>query len=262
MIFSSVKSITIPEGKVVKILLGNVVLWQSLLIPEEYQQVEYIQSTGTQYIDTGIVPSNHMVEVKYDSETYNNDEHVFGTTANALYFHFTLYGNKYYWGLSGKEASGGAWSTGVKTLLYNYGDNHEVILDGVTLGSGSNISSTKNLTLCRRVNTNFKGKYYYFKVTDRSTGLLVRNMIPCYRKADGEVGMYDIVSKQFFVNSGTGEFSYGSGIVVSDDGNGNITWVSPDPSVSDDGAGNVTFGNTAIVATDDGAGNITLKIGG
>ena len=186
------------------------------ILPETYQRVGWIGTTGTQYIDTGIVPTDHMVEVKYDSEEYNNDEHLFGTatTNSARYFHFTLYSNKYYWGLNGAESKGGAWSTGVKTLLYNYGDDHEVIQDGVVLGSGSYITSAGYLTLSRRTAVNFKGKYYYFKVTDRATGLLVRDMIPCYRKADGVIGMYDTISGQFFTNAGTGEFRKGSDVMI------------------------------------------------
>lgn len=178
----------------------------------KYQRVEWIGTSGTQYINTEIVPTNHMVEVKYDSEERDAAEHVFGTEAGPNYFHFTIYDNKYYWGLKGKESSGGAWSSGVKTLLYNYGDNHAIVLDGVTLGAGEYISSAKSLTLCRRTATNFKGKYYYFKVTDRATGQLVRNMYPCYRKADGVIGMYDTVSKKFFPNAGTGEFTKGADI--------------------------------------------------
>ena len=30
-------------------------------LPPEYQQVEYLESTGTQYIDTGVNPSSNTV---------------------------------------------------------------------------------------------------------------------------------------------------------------------------------------------------------
>jgi hypothetical protein len=49
-----------------------------------------------------------------------------------------------------------------------------------------------------------------------------------------------------------------SEIVVTNDGNGNVTWVSPNVTVTDDGAGNVAIGDSAINATDDGAGNVTI----
>lgn len=188
-------------------------------IPAEYQQVEWIGATGTQYIDTGIIPSNHMVEVRYSMDSYVNDAHLFGTAAGSSnkWFHFTIYNNRYNWGLDGtgeQWTPTGTWTAGVKTLLFNYGDNHEVVQDGVVLGSGHTINSTKNLTLCRRTKTSFVGNYYYFKVTDRATGLLVRNLIPCYRKTDFVIGMYDTISRQFFTNSGTGTFTKGADIVM------------------------------------------------
>jgi hypothetical protein len=39
--------------------------------------------------------------------------------------------------------------------------------------------------------------------------ILVHNLIPALRIADSKPGMYDLVSGQFFVNQGTGEFTYG-----------------------------------------------------
>ena len=38
---------------------------------------------------------------------------------------------------------------------------------------------------------------------------LAYNLIPCYRKSDNAIGMYDTVSKTFYGNSGTGTFEKG-----------------------------------------------------
>lgn len=38
-------------------------------------------------------------------------------------------------------------------------------------------------------------------------GQLVRDLVPCFRKSDNKPGMYDRVSKTFFTNAGSGEFS-------------------------------------------------------
>ena len=49
-------------------------------------------------------------------------------------------------------------------------------------------------------------RLYSFKMYSGSQ--LVRNFIPCYRKSDGEVGLYDIVGEQFYYNqSGHGYLS-------------------------------------------------------
>lgn len=182
----------------------------------EYQQVEYIEFTGTQYIDTDIIPSNHTIEIRFNFGEYNNDEHLFGTDYNAKYCHFTTYNNKYYWGTNGTEYNGGSWSTGIHTLLYN-GQNNSVVLDGATLDSGKEITSppsSNKLFIGRRSSTaNLKAIIYYMKITDKSTGNLVRNFVPCYRTSDNVIGMYDTVNDVFYTNpSGTGTFLKGPNV--------------------------------------------------
>lgn len=41
-------------------------------LPSEYQQVEYLKSTGVQYIDTGIQLGSNDFEIKCDFERTNN----------------------------------------------------------------------------------------------------------------------------------------------------------------------------------------------
>lgn len=42
--------------------------------------------------------------------------------------------------------------------------------------------------------------------------VLIRNMIPCYRKSDGEIGMYDTINNIFYTNFGTGSFLKGNDV--------------------------------------------------
>lgn len=107
-------------------------------------------------------------------------------------------------GRNGDEASAGSWTTGIHTLIFN-GENNAVILDETTLGSGTNILSATNLWIGRRGNsTNLQATIYYVKITDKSTGNLVRYMVPVVQKSTGTAGMYDIVNDLFYINSGTG----------------------------------------------------------
>ena len=41
---------------------------------------------------------------------------------------------------------------------------------------------------------------------------LKRNFIPCYRKSDNVIGMYDLVEEKFYTNQGNGEFLKGRDI--------------------------------------------------
>lgn len=38
------------------------------------------------------------------------------------------------------------------------------------------------------------------------------NLVPCYRKSDGEIGMYDLVNGVFYTNSGSGTFIKGDDV--------------------------------------------------
>ena len=63
MDFTTVKNIVIPEGPVKKIEIGGQTVWKAY-----DAEVDYLESTGTQYIDTGIVPlltDVHHVDFQY-----------------------------------------------------------------------------------------------------------------------------------------------------------------------------------------------------
>ncbi|MBR2241011.1 MAG: InlB B-repeat-containing protein, partial [Clostridia bacterium] len=178
-------------------------------LPDEYQEVEYIRFTGDQYIDTGVVPTNHTTEVKFDFEEYVNGEHLFGTSSGSNYYHFTAYRNRYSWGINGSQGDAGSWTTGAHTLIYN---ESSVMLDDTKLGNVSNPTSSTNLLIGDRGSrvSLLQGKIYYFKITDRTTGDVVRDFVPCYRKSDGEIGLYDIINGVFYTNNGTGTFEKGA----------------------------------------------------
>lgn len=59
-------------------------------------------------------------------------------------------------------------------------------------------------------NVPFIGRIYYVKIF--ANGDEVLNLIPCYRKSNGEIGMYDTTSKTFFTNAGTGTFAKGADV--------------------------------------------------
>jgi hypothetical protein len=54
------------------------------------------------------------------------------------------------------------------------------------------------------------GKYKIYSCKLYKSNQMVRNFIPCYRKADNEIGMYDLVNKVFYTNQGTGTFLKGN----------------------------------------------------
>ena len=73
--------------------------------------------------------------------------------------------------------------------------------------------SPKSLTLYYTTgSSNPKGSFktYYWKIFDNN--VLVRNYIPCYRKKDNVVGLYDNINDKFYVNLGEGIFDKGNNV--------------------------------------------------
>ena len=43
-------------------------------------------------------------------------------------------------------------------------------------------------------------------------GQIRREFVPCYRKSDNAIGLYDLVTNQFYTNAGTGTFVRGANV--------------------------------------------------
>lgn len=70
--------------------------------------------------------------------------------------------------------------------------------------------TSKNLFIAMRANKTspLNGKISKFLVLNHN--ILRCNLIPCYRKSDYVIGMYDTVSRVFYTNAGTGNFLKGA----------------------------------------------------
>ncbi|MBR3157306.1 InlB B-repeat-containing protein [Candidatus Saccharibacteria bacterium] len=184
---------------------------------DSYVYVDYIQFRAGSFIDTGIIPTNHTTEIEFDYETYTEDEFLLGTSSGSRYYYTAAYNNQYVFGHDGNKSwtGYGTWTTGNHHLIYN-GENNSIILDGQMLESGYEISSPTNLLIGKRGDSaNFAGKIYYVRITDKSTGNIVRNMIPCYRKSDDVIGLYDTINGEFYENSGNNTFIAGAKYIKS-----------------------------------------------
>ena len=84
-------------------------------------------------------------------------------------------------------------------------------LDGAKLNFTAGTSmANANLILFRVLNDNrvFLGKIYSTKVYDDN--ILIRDLVPCYRKSDNVIGMFDLVNSVFYANAGSGTFLKGN----------------------------------------------------
>lgn len=181
-----------------------------ITLPEEYTQVEYIQSSGTQYIDAGVFLNNNSKVVADCEITYSTGWAMFlGSYGSSDRFSWWTNGAKIspYYGATGKNADGvtgrttliadkNIWSDGVSE--FSFPETSFVAAHSMYLFSVNNGGDYPKAPL----------KLYSCQVYDNGT--LVRDMIPVVRKQDEEAGLYDLVHGVFYQNAGTGTFATGN----------------------------------------------------
>ena len=187
-------------------------------VPGKIQQVEYIESTGTQYIDTGFKPNDSTkVEIKFMYNSLNgfvygsrtssssNDAHEFIiNTSGSVFPQF-----------DGQQSAvtSSYNKVGVEYTLINSQDGAYINNELIKSYNEATFSSIYSIFLFGLNQDNvlesrtFKGKLYYCKIYDGDT--LVRNFIPALDE-NGMACLYDKVEGKYYYNAGTGTFSYGN----------------------------------------------------
>ena len=201
------------------------------------ERKEYLESTGTQYIDTGVNPKANATSVEFKfslDQLYTSAAAVFGSRATnnpndkAAYSIFTGTGE-------GTNRIRNDWSYGASIAPYKYGsyvlsstliDNQDILVklnadsssqidDGIFSTSGVSKTNCNYPLLINAINTGgtvfsskISAKWKYCKIWDNET--LVRDFIPVVSpaesKCEGKPAMFDRVMEKLFCNEGTGEF--------------------------------------------------------
>ena len=194
------------------------------LLPDGYEQVEYIDFNGSQYIDTGIL-TKQSLKIESEFSTTSATRLVFGgrtsTSADAIIFG-CFSNNASYVGFGGATTN---YSTTINPID---GNKHKVILskdiyqlDGTnqTIKNRSTLTKFNNIYLGTWNNNGsadsrrYIGKIYNFIVYDESE--IVRFMIPCINKSTGKAGFYDLVSGTFYGKEAGDDFTYGNKTYVT-----------------------------------------------
>lgn len=210
-----------------------------------YTQLEYLENTGGSYINTGYhIPTTNLtgakvivgVSIPMDASTLTNkDTGNFAGNIDTISGHSMNYkkGTFGLWvakGTSGSKIETASQSFPADTMREVIGEfvksgnqTNRIITvtgTGITVGANKNtksgnISDPYTSTNTYKLFNNgcaggcgdkaFVGRIHYFKLYVNNT--LVFDMIPARRNSDDVLGMYDIVSGQFFTNVGTGSFT-------------------------------------------------------
>lgn len=191
-------------------------------LPKGYVELEYLESSGTQYIDTGVYLSNlHNVSLTMQ-QTQNEavSGAVFGSQdeSNATNYAWSIYGESgarfgwfFYKTLSQNVLQSSIPSyTRFDLLRVEVADGRLKINDSwLTLPTVEGAFTAANTCWLFSRNsysppTKFIGKIFSFEIT----GAERMKLIPALRNADSAPGMWDTVSKSFFTNAGSGTFGY------------------------------------------------------
>lgn len=185
-------------------------------LPDGYTQVEYIESSGTQYVDSGVIPTSENLKVDLDFK-FTADfskSTLFGSKGST--FSLATYNNPmaFYVG-SSRNILPQSVALNTKYSMSAHANNGtlSVVLNGVSSSgaySGS-MDKTTNLYLFAYntdgvVSQFASAKFYVCQIYDNGT--LARDYIPCITAA-GVAGLYDLVTNSFYGNAGTGAFAYG-----------------------------------------------------
>ena len=199
----------------------------AVALPSGYTQLEYIQSSGTQYINTNFKPNGQSRIIMDCAPTSISSTFCFYcarsapsatvSDTNTLFFASNAYREDYY----GQSASTSGY----------YGANTRIVIDNnkgnIKIGNYS-ISNSPVSTLSpmpwilmasaknsgSAVDTSSLGNYASMKLYSckiYNNGTLVRNLVPA-KNSGGTIGLYDLVNSAFYTNAGSGTFTAGADI--------------------------------------------------
>lgn len=195
-------------------------------VPASYTPVEYIESFGTQYIDTEFKP-NQNTNMQIDFQYLGQNSQVSSATSiciagarqvvasNKLVFWVEKATNKVALNY-GTYDSGFIANTDCsqRTVLKNQGCS--LLYNGTTVASStsSNFASTYNILLFGETSTDglvdlrgIEMKLYSFKIWDNDA--LVRDFIPVINQ-DNVACLYELIEGKFYFNAGGGTFTAGN----------------------------------------------------
>ena len=198
------------------------------LLPEEYQQVEYIESTGTQWIDTKI--QEEYIDYKFEFDAmflFQYSDHAksfLGNSSESFYIGGTGIGY-YTICYNGEKYNNNKIDLNTKThnVLKTAPGIQEWVSDNIIKVSANNseiLNTTKPLSIFRgRLNRTDYGnptkiRLYNMKIYIYSKNEILADFIPCKSvttvvNAEGVTvpantkGLYDLVEGKFYTNANT-----------------------------------------------------------
>lgn len=204
----------------------------NITMDEDYKEIEYIESTGTQYIDTQYIPS---INTRIEIELSFNGDFKWNGTSTSIFKSVDVNSNSFGVNFGTTQSSDRllyVWadktnSSGAKIYSFNVDDTVLRTKNTLSLESGifkygnqainianktSNSSSSIVLFGSNSANKGssafdaYKMRVYKCRIYENNK--LVKDYRPCYEKSTKKIGLYDMIDKKLYENNGTGKFNY------------------------------------------------------
>lgn len=211
--FAEIASVSIGTNEVQTVAVGGETVWRKLPYDEE---IDWIEATGTQFIDTGVVLTPaHRIEADFEfTQVSTKQQRVFEQYDRSGHLFAALY-------INGSGKIGYAWSQtaadwksvnaaiSARRRIYVMDGPNRLLKVGTTEETLPLVEDTgpgeATVTLGSKDQTGVKptyGRWYSAKIY--AMGVLVHDFVPVRVGAEG--ALYDRVSGQLFRNGGSGSF--------------------------------------------------------
>ncbi len=215
-VIMAIQQAHLTETEALKLLNDGV----NSLVPTGYTNVDYIKSTGLQYIDTGVKPTASMEfvgQMRLQRPTDSSDNYAFGSGSS--YSNFTGLMLSTYPGIHLGLGNNSSLAGSIGTLEDWYDFDFDFQYNSKSASLNSNLLNTtksydsmtlntENIYLFDRSTRGGKYGVVVYKFQIYSNDVLIRDFVPCLRDSDKVAGLYDLVNNEFYENIGTGSFSY------------------------------------------------------
>lgn len=187
-------------------------------LPDGYVLLNYLQSGGAQYINTGFKPNNNtriVVDFQSTGAASDNIKALFGsrTSYNAGCFNLWIMPQTVYPQYGANEYTAKPISKNVSSRMVYDMNKNVATVGNTSVTFASTTFATNYPVYLFNMNDGgipddrpAMGRLYSCQIYDNGT--LVRDYAPCINPS-GAFGLYDKVSGQFYGNAGSGAFTGG-----------------------------------------------------
>lgn len=227
MILNNADNIMIGDTTINRVCIGDEIVWDGA-----YKKVDFLKSTGTQCIETDIVPTymtKFVLDAKFSVVDVTASNTVFfGIQASSCWYLMSLergssdplrncsfyMGFYYYSGIGNSFLIQNVDYSNRNLIIYDrplaqFGQKsttitEEIICEPMTLGT-----TFFGVRFASRNGAFNVGEMWLYGAKSYDNGVLTHELFPVERQSDGELGLFDAMTGKFYTNSGSGSFEKG-----------------------------------------------------